>query len=87
MVLYDLPWNPALIEQRIGRVHRLGGIRSPDKPVEVVYCYQKDSYEDIIAQRVKRRCKMMHALLGAGTWLNKELEVDDLNRYRMTFPA
>ena len=86
VVLYDLPWNPALIEQRIGRVHRLGGQRSRDKPVEVVYCYQKDSYEELIAERVKRRCEMMHALLGAGTWLEQDREVDDLQRYCMTFP-
>jgi superfamily II DNA or RNA helicase len=86
VVLYDLPWNPALIEQRIGRVHRLGGMRSKKRPVEVVYCYQKGSYEELIAQRVKRRCEMMHALLGAGTWLDQDREVDELERYRMTFP-
>jgi Type III restriction enzyme, res subunit/Helicase conserved C-terminal domain len=86
VVLYDLPWNPALIEQRIGRVHRLGGLRSRAKPVEVVYCYQKDSYEELIAERVKRRCEMMHTLLGAGTWLDQDREVDDLQRYCMTFP-
>ncbi len=86
VVLYDLPWNPALIEQRIGRVHRLGGMRSRKRPVEVVYCYQQGSYEHSIAQRVKRRCEMMHALLGAGTWLDQDREVENLQRYRMTFP-
>lgn len=86
VVLYDLPWNPALIEQRIGRVHRLGGMRSRRKPVEVVYCYQEGGYEETIARRVKQRCEMMHALLGAGTWLEQDREVDDLDRYRMTFP-
>ena len=86
VVLYDLPWNPALIEQRIGRVHRLGGMRSRAKPVEVIYCYQKDSYEELIAERVKRRCEMMHALLGAGTWLEQDREVGGLERYCMTFP-
>lgn len=65
VVLYDLPWNPAIIEQRIGRVHRLGGIRGANKPVEVIYCYQKGTYEDNIAQRVKQRAQMMHALLAA----------------------
>lgn len=87
VVLYDLPWNPALIEQRIGRVHRMGGLRSKTRPVEVIYCYQKGGYEDLIAQRVKRRCEMMHALLGAGTWLDQDREVESLSRYRMTFPA
>lgn len=86
VVLYDLPWNPALIEQRIGRVHRLGGLRSAKRPVEVVYVYQKGGYEELIAKRVKQRCEMMHALLGAGTWIEQDLEVEELDRYRMTFP-
>ena len=49
--------------------------------MEVVYCYQKGSYEELIAQRVKRRCETMHALLGAGTWLDQNREVSDLERY------
>ena len=24
MVNYDLPWNPMVVEQRIGRIHRIG---------------------------------------------------------------
>jgi ATP-dependent helicase HepA len=33
LVLFDLPWNPAAVEQRIGRLDRIGR----DKPVEIVY--------------------------------------------------
>ncbi len=33
IVLYDLPWNPGVLEQRIGRLDRLGR----DRPVEIVY--------------------------------------------------
>jgi SNF2 family DNA or RNA helicase len=86
VVLYDLPWNPALIEQRIGRVHRIGGTHNSRHPVEVIYCYQRGGYEEVIARRIKQRCEMMHALLGAGTWLDQDREVDNLARYRMTFP-
>ena len=78
--------DSALIEQRIGRVHRLGGIRTRKRPVEVVFCYQKGGHEAIIAQRIKQRCEIMHALLGAGTLLDQDREVEDLERYRMTFP-
>ena len=33
LVLFDLPWNPMLVEQRIGRLDRIGRTR----PVEIVY--------------------------------------------------
>jgi ATP-dependent helicase HepA len=33
LVLYDLPWNPVVVEQRIGRLDRIGRIL----PVEIVY--------------------------------------------------
>ncbi len=33
VVLFDLNWNPAVMEQRIGRVHRLGGIRRKGEKV------------------------------------------------------
>jgi len=38
----DLPWNPAVLEQRIGRVHRLGQRR----PVRVVNFIAKDTIEE-----------------------------------------
>ena len=33
IVLFDLPWNPIVVEQRIGRLDRIGR----DRPVEIVY--------------------------------------------------
>jgi superfamily II DNA or RNA helicase len=38
----DLPWNPAVLEQRIGRVHRLGQLH----PVQVVNFVAKDTIEE-----------------------------------------
>lgn len=38
----ELPWNPAKLDQRSGRVHRLG----QTKPVTVYYLYATDSIED-----------------------------------------
>ena len=38
----DLPWNPAVLEQRIGRVHRLGQTRS----VQVVNFVAKGTIEE-----------------------------------------
>ncbi len=33
LVLFDLPWNPVVVEQRIGRLDRIGR----DRPTEIVY--------------------------------------------------
>jgi SNF2 family DNA or RNA helicase len=41
VVNVDLPWNPAILEQRIGRVHRLGQTR----PVQVVNLVSKGTIE------------------------------------------
>ncbi|GAB7526784.1 helicase-related protein [Paraburkholderia sp. 2C] len=87
VVLFDLTWNPAAMEQRIGRVHRLGGSRRTNEKVEVIYCYQAGTYEQTMARRVQQRCEMMRVLLGAGQWLDAEQEVEELERYRMSFPA
>ena len=38
----DLPWNPAVLEQRVGRVHRLGQHR----PVRVVHFIAKGTIEE-----------------------------------------
>ena len=87
VVLFDLTWNPAAMEQRIGRVHRLGGSRRVNEKVIVIYCYQKGTYEEVMAARVQQRCEMMRVLLGAGQWLDEDREVKELDPYRMTFPA
>src|SRR5439155_1722514 len=42
VVNMDLPWNPAVLEQRIGRVHRLGQKR----PVQVVNFVAKGTIEE-----------------------------------------
>ncbi len=42
LVNMDLPWNPALLEQRIGRVHRMGQKR----PVQIVNFIAKGTIEE-----------------------------------------
>jgi hypothetical protein len=67
-------------------VHRIGGSRGVNEKVTVVYCYQKGTYEQVMADRVQQRCEMMRVLLGAGQWLHEYCEVKELDRYLMTFP-
>ena len=42
LVNMDLPWNPALLEQRIGRIHRMGQTR----PVQIVNFVAKCTIEE-----------------------------------------
>jgi superfamily II DNA or RNA helicase len=43
IIHFDLPWSPALLEQRIGRLDRIG--REPSKDVLSVVVYSQDSVE------------------------------------------
>jgi hypothetical protein len=42
LVNMDLPWNPAILEQRIARIHRMGQIR----PVQVINFVAKGTIEE-----------------------------------------
>lgn len=80
VVLLDPIWNPAHREQRIGRLHRVG---SRFREIHVIDVYTKETYEEVIFNRSKKRAEMMSILLGAGRWLEEEREISNLNRYRI----
>lgn len=49
LINLDMPWNPAVLEQRIARVHRLGQKRK----IDIILMLAADSYEQQVAQLVK----------------------------------
>lgn len=49
VVNFEPPWNPARLEQRIGRVHRLGQSR----PVNVIHMLTTDSIEERVWETMK----------------------------------
>ena len=49
LVNYDLPWNPMIIEQRIGRIQRLG---SKHKSVQIINLVGKKTIEERVVARV-----------------------------------
>ncbi len=59
---YDLPWNPMRLEQRIGRVHRIG----QTEPVRVTHLVVENSIEAYILNVLSEKTKMIESLFGKG---------------------
>lgn len=55
----DIPWNPAILEQRIGRVHRMG----QKKPVRVVNFVSRGSIEERILDLLRFKSSLFEAAL------------------------
>jgi superfamily II DNA or RNA helicase len=58
----DLPWNPAVLEQRIGRVHRLG----QRQPVRVVNFVAQGTIEEGMLQVLKFKKSLFAGVLDGG---------------------
>ncbi len=58
----DLPWNPAVLEQRIGRVHRLG----QHKPVRVVNFVASGTIEENMLSVLKFKKSLFDGVLDNG---------------------
>ena len=60
LVNYDLPWNPMRIEQRIGRVDRIG----QNHVVEVFNLYTEDTIEERVLDVLERRINIFEQTVG-----------------------
>ena len=61
LVNYDLPWNPMVVEQRIGRIQRLG---SKFKNVLITNIVQKDSPESEVVVRLHEKLQVIAEAVG-----------------------
>lgn len=96
MINYDLPWNPMKIEQRIGRIHRLG----QKNEVMIYNLCAADSIEDYILDILDRKINMFEMVIGEidmimgrvrdekdfsdevyGIWLNSLVEEERAHGY------
>lgn len=62
VINYDLPWNPSRVEQRIGRVDRIGQRAAA---VRIVNLFLADSVDDRVYQVLRQRCGMFEHFVGA----------------------
>jgi len=70
VINYELPWNPARLEQRIGRVDRIGQRRA----VHAITLVARDTAEDLVIANLARRLALVVSTLGErdrlGAFLN-----------------
>lgn len=58
----DLPWNPAVLEQRIARIYRLGQERN----VQVINLVAKDTIEEQMIEKLRFKSAMFEGVLDNG---------------------
>lgn len=86
LINLDLPWNPTRLEQRKGRIQRIGQVN------DTVYVYNlryRGSVEDRVHQLLAERLEDIHALFGQipdvleHAWIDVALGQIDLARQRI----
>lgn len=58
----DIPWNPAVLEQRIGRIYRIG----QERKIQVVNMISKDSFEERMLSTLEVKSSLFEGLLDGG---------------------
>jgi superfamily II DNA/RNA helicase len=63
VIQLDLPWNPAVLEQRVGRVHRMGQTR----PVRVISLVTHGTIEDRMIEVMQKKSSLFAGLFTLGS--------------------
>lgn len=80
IINYDLPWNPMKIEQRIGRVDRIG----QDKDVIAINFILEDTIEEYVREKIEYKLQLIKDQFGEDklhdilSTLNEEFNFDRL---------
>jgi hypothetical protein len=76
VVNFEPPWNPARLEQRIGRVHRLGQAQ----PVQVIHLLTEDRIEERVWETLRLKRALFSGLFDSTT---DEVSFEKLGRKSM----
>ncbi len=60
LVNFDLPWNPMRIEQRIGRIHRLG----QNEDVHIINLSARDTIESYVLELLDKKINLFRLIIG-----------------------
>ncbi|TLZ50776.1 MAG: ATP-dependent helicase [Methanobacteriota archaeon] len=60
LVNFDLPWNPLRLEQRIGRIHRVGQTHE----VQIVNLWSPDTVEEYVLELLDKKVHMFELVVG-----------------------
>ena len=76
VINFEPPWNPARLEQRIGRVHRMGQTR----PVQVIHLLTEGSIEERVWETLRLKKALFAGLFDSGS---SEVSFEKLGRRSM----
>jgi len=77
VVNYDLPWNPMRIEQRIGRIHRIG----QEKDVHIYNFTIENTIEEHILKLLYEKIQLFETTIGKLDEILAKLELTNLEDY------
>lgn len=61
LINFDLPWNPSKVEQRIGRIDRIGQRQAE---IHIVNLFLKDSVDERVYTVLRERCGLFEHFVG-----------------------
>lgn len=76
VINYDLPWNPMRIEQRIGRIHRLG----QEHDVHIYNFATKNTIEEHILHLLYDKINLFENVIGALDEILTRLDLRDIDK-------
>ena len=77
LINFDLPWNPMRLEQRIGRIHRLG----QEKDVMIYNFATRNTVEEHILKLLYEKINLFEKVVGELDDILTKLDITNIEEY------